>query len=135
MNKGKISKKISGKNLISLVDFFRNKKEKTFIATGKAKLAILFLLIVFTGISTSPKTRFILAKSIESTANLLYKTVDKGDQDKWYEEHKLVSFFKNKYINLTKWYSCRNCDAAFFKDTPRNKAALGGLVPHQWPKE
>ena len=102
MNKGKISKKISGKNLISLVDFFRNKKEKTFIATGKVKLVILFLLIVFTGISTSPKTRFVLAKSIESTANLLYKTVDNGDQDKWYEEHKLVSFFKNKYINLTK---------------------------------
>ena len=26
-------------------------------------------------------------------------------------------------------------DAAFFKDTPRNKAALGGIVPHQWPKD
>ena len=36
-------------------------------------------------------------------------------------------------INRT--WGCRNCDAAFFKDTPRNKAALGGLVPHQWPKE
>ena len=135
MNKGKILKKISITKLNSFVDYFRNKKEKTFIATGKAKLAILFLLIVFTGISTSPKTRFVLAKSIESTANLLYKTVDNGDQDKWYEEHKLVSFFKNKYINLTKWYSCRNCKSAFFKDTPRNKAALGGLVPHQWPKD
>ena len=32
-------------------------------------------------------------------------------------------------------WGCCNCDAAFFKDTPRNKAALGGLVPHQWPKE
>ena len=26
-----------------------------------------------------------------------------------------------------------NCNAAFFKDTLRNKAALGGLVPHQYP--
>ena len=34
-------------------------------------------------------------------------------------------------INRT--WGCRNCDAAFFKDTPRNKAALGGLVPWQWP--
>jgi hypothetical protein len=32
-------------------------------------------------------------------------------------------------------WGCRNCDAAFFKDTPRNKTALGGIVPHQWPKE
>ena len=32
-------------------------------------------------------------------------------------------------------WGCRNCDAAFFKDTPRNKAALGGLVPRQWPKD
>ena len=31
-------------------------------------------------------------------------------------------------------WGCCNCDAAFFKDTPRNKAALGGLVPWQWPK-
>ena len=31
-------------------------------------------------------------------------------------------------------WGCRQCDAAFFKDTPRNKAALGGLVPHQWPE-
>jgi len=36
-------------------------------------------------------------------------------------------------INRT--WGCRQCDAAFFKNTPRNKAALGGLVPHQWPKE
>ena len=32
-------------------------------------------------------------------------------------------------------WGCCNCDAAFFKDTPRNRAALGGLVPHQWPKD
>jgi len=36
-------------------------------------------------------------------------------------------------INRT--WGCRQCDAAFFKDTPRNKAALGGIVPHQWPKD
>ena len=108
MIKGKISKKNLATKSINLAEKFLekggliNKKERTFIATGKAKLVILFLLIVFTGISTSPKTRFVLAKSIESTANLLYKTVDKGDQDKWYEEHKLISFLRIKYINLTK---------------------------------
>ena len=32
-------------------------------------------------------------------------------------------------------WGCCHCDSAFFKDTPRNRAALGGLVPHQWPKE
>ncbi len=36
-------------------------------------------------------------------------------------------------INRT--WGCRQYDAAFFKDTPRNKAALGGLVSHQWPKD
>ena len=64
MNKGKKSKKNLGTMSISLGDFFRNKKERTFIATGKAKLVILFLSIFFIGISTSPKTRFVLAKSI-----------------------------------------------------------------------
>ena len=102
MNKGKKSKKNLGTMSISLGDFFRNKKERTFIATGKAKLVILFLSIFFIGISTSPKTRFALARSIESTANFLYKTVDKGDQDKWYKEHKFISFLRSKYINLTK---------------------------------
>ena len=102
MNKGKKSKKNLGTMSISLGNFFRNKKERTFIATGKAKLAILFLSIFFIGISTSPKARFALARSIESTANFLYKTVDKGDQDKWYKEHKFISFLRSKYINLTK---------------------------------
>ena len=111
MIKGKISKKNLATKSINLAEKFLekggliNKKERTFVATGKAKLAILFLLIVFTGISSSPKTRFVLAKSFESTANLLYKTVDKGDQDKWYSEHKLISFLRIKYFNLTKWYS------------------------------
>ena len=36
---------------------------------------------------------------------------------------------------IDRTWGCRQCDAAFFKDTPRNKAALGGLVPHQWPPE
>ena len=36
-------------------------------------------------------------------------------------------------INRT--WGCRQYDAAFFKDTPRNKAALDGLVSHQWPKD
>ena len=32
-------------------------------------------------------------------------------------------------------WGCCNCDAAFYKDTPRNRAALGGLTPRQWPKD
>ena len=32
-------------------------------------------------------------------------------------------------------WGCCKCDAAFFKDTDRNIAALGGLVPWQWPPE
>ena len=72
MKKGKTPKKNFGENSINLVKNFLenggliNKKERTFVATGNAKLAILFLLIAFAGISTSPKTRFILAKSIKS---------------------------------------------------------------------
>tara|TARA_B100001093_G_scaffold453069_1_gene461515 strand:+ start:761 stop:907 length:147 start_codon:yes stop_codon:yes gene_type:complete len=31
--------------------------------------------------------------------------------------------------------NCNNCEAAFYKDTPRNRAALGGLVPWQWPED
>ena len=30
-------------------------------------------------------------------------------------------------------WGCCNCNAAYWKDTPRNRAALGGLVPWQWP--
>ena len=36
---------------------------------------------------------------------------------------------------IDRTWGCRNCSAGFWKDTPRNKAALGGLVPHQWPKD
>ena len=47
--------------------------------------AILFSLIVFLGFSSaSPKTRFILAESLESTAYFLYETVDTNNSDKWY---------------------------------------------------
>jgi len=28
---------------------------------------------------------------------------------------------------------CCNCNVACWKDTPRNRAALGGLVPWRWP--
>ena len=28
-------------------------------------------------------------------------------------------------------WGCCNCDAAFYKDTPRNRAALGDLTPRQ----
>ena len=67
--------------------------------------AILFLLIVFIGFSsTSPKTRFILAESLESTAYFLYETVDTNNKDKWYVENKYVSFIRKKYGYLTKGY-------------------------------
>ena len=68
--------------------------------------AILFLLIVFiTFSSTSPKTRIILAESFESTAYLLYETVDSNNKDKWYVENRFISFLRTKYRNLTKGYS------------------------------
>ena len=68
--------------------------------------AILFLLIVFIVFSsTSPKTRMILAESFESTAYLLYETVDTNNKDKWYVENRFISFLRTKYRNLTKGYS------------------------------
>ena len=68
--------------------------------------AILFLLVVFIGFSsTSPKTRMILAESFESTAYLLYETVDTNNKDKWYVENRFISFLRTKYRNLTKGYS------------------------------
>ena len=32
-------------------------------------------------------------------------------------------------------WGCCKCDAAFWKDTKHNLAALGGLTPRQWPKQ
>ena len=32
-------------------------------------------------------------------------------------------------------WGCSNCNAAFFKDTPRNRSAFGGLVPCKWPND
>ena len=67
--------------------------------------ALLFLLIVFIGFSsTSPKTRIILAESLESTAYFLYETVDTNNSDKWYVENKFVSFVRNKFRDLRKGY-------------------------------
>ena len=65
--------------------------------------AILVLLIVFIGfLSSSPKTRMILAESLESTAYFLYETLDTNNKDKWYEENKFIFFLRNKYSNFTK---------------------------------
>ena len=67
--------------------------------------AILFLLIVFISFSsTSPKTRIILAESLESTAYFLYETVDTNNSDKWYVENKYIFFIRTKFSNLTKGY-------------------------------
>jgi len=67
--------------------------------------AILLLLIVFIGFSSiSPKTRMILAESLESTAYFLYETVDTNNSDKWYVENRFLSFIRKKFGNLTKGY-------------------------------
>lgn len=67
--------------------------------------AILFTLIVFIGFSsTSPKTRFILAESLESTAYFLYETVDTNNSEKWYVENRYISFIRTKFRDLTKGY-------------------------------
>ena len=66
---------------------------------------ILFLIIVFIGFSsTSPKTRITLAESLESTAYFLYETVNTNNSDKWYVEHRFVSFLRMKLSDLTKGY-------------------------------
>ncbi len=69
--------------------------------------AILFLLMIFfIGFSsTSPKTRMILAESLESTAYFLYETVDTKNSNKWYVENRYITFIRSKFINLTKGYS------------------------------
>tara|TARA_Y100000589_G_scaffold214392_1_gene202261 strand:+ start:39 stop:281 length:243 start_codon:yes stop_codon:yes gene_type:complete len=76
---------------------------KTGLSINKV---ILFLLIIFIGFSsTSPKTRMLLAESLESTAYFLYETVDTNNKDKWYVENRFLSFLRTKYTNLTKGYS------------------------------
>tara|TARA_B100000212_G_C27303963_1_gene502760 strand:- start:392 stop:616 length:225 start_codon:yes stop_codon:yes gene_type:complete len=68
--------------------------------------ALLFLVIVFLGFfSTSPKTRIILANTMESSAWFLYETVDNKNKDKWYVENRFISFIKTKYNKLSKGYS------------------------------
>ena len=70
------------------------------------KKAILFLLILFLGFSsTSPKARIILANSLESSAWFLYETVDSKNKDKWYVENKFISFIKIKFNKLSKGYN------------------------------
>ena len=81
-----------------------HKLKKLKIGLSRNK-AILFLLIVFIGFSsTSPKTRFILAETLESTAYFLYETVDTSNSNKWYVENKYISFIRKKFSNLSKGY-------------------------------
>ena len=66
---------------------------------------ILFLLVVLIGFfSTSPKTRLILAESLESTAYFLYETIDTNNSHKWYVENRYISLIRRKFTNLTKGY-------------------------------
>ena len=68
--------------------------------------ALLFLLIFFIGFSsTSPKTRIILANSLESSAWFLYETVDYKNKDKWYVENRFISFIRIEFNKLSKGYS------------------------------
>ena len=62
-------------------------------------------------------------------AGLAYPT----EEDFFIDNIYLIGCIPDFPIDRT--WGCRNCDAGFWKDTPRNKAALGGLVPHQWPKD
>jgi len=55
--------------------------------------------------STSPKTRMILANSLESSAWFLYETVDSKNKDKWYVESRFISFIKIKFNKLSKGYN------------------------------
>ena len=81
------------------------KLKKLKIGLSRSK-AILFLLIVFIGFSTtSPKTRMILAESLESTAYFIYSTIDTNNSDKWYVENRFIGFMRTKFSNLTKGYS------------------------------
>ncbi len=67
---------------------------------------ILFLLIVLIGFSsTSPKTRMIIAESLESTAYFLYETIDTSNSHKWYVENRYISLIRAKLSNLTKGYN------------------------------
>ena len=80
------------------------KLKKLKIGLSMNKL-ILFSLIVFVGFaSTSPKTRMILAGSLESTAYFLYETVDPNNSDKWYVENKYIFYIRTKFSDLTKGY-------------------------------
>ena len=79
------------------------KKFKISLSNPKA---LLLLLLIFTGFtSTSPKTRMILANSLESSAWFLYETVDSKNKDKWYVENKFISFIKIKFNKLSKGYN------------------------------
>ena len=81
------------------------KLKKFKISLSKSK-ALLFLLVLFTGFSaTSPKTRMILANSLESSAWFLYETVDSKNKDKWYVENKFISFIKIKFNKLSNGYN------------------------------
>ena len=70
------------------------------------KTGIVFVLILFALFSsTSPKTRMLLANSLESSAWFLYETVDSKNKDKWYVENKFISFIKIKFNKLSKGYN------------------------------
>ena len=79
------------------------KKFKISLSKTKVLLFVLILFIVFS--STSPKTRIILANSLESSAWFLYETVDSKNKDKWYVENKFISFIKIKFNKLSKGYN------------------------------
>ena len=81
------------------------KLKKFKISLSKTKV-LLFVLILFTLFSsTSPKTRMVLANSLESSAWFLYETVESKNKDKWYVESKFISFIKIKFNKLSKGHT------------------------------
>ncbi len=81
----------------------KSKKLKKFFPKKKA---LLFLLIFFIGFSsTSPRTRILLANSLETSAWFLYETVDSKNKDKWYVENRFITFIRIEFNKLSKGYS------------------------------
>ena len=81
------------------------KLKKFKISLSKTKLLLIVLILFTVFSSTSPKTRMILANSLETSAWFLYETVDSKNKDKWYVENKLISFIKIKFNKLSKGYN------------------------------
>tara|TARA_Y100000589_G_scaffold331749_1_gene386810 strand:- start:2088 stop:2348 length:261 start_codon:yes stop_codon:yes gene_type:complete len=81
------------------------KFKKLKIKLSKRK-TLLYLLILFVGFSSiSPKTRILIANSLESSAWFIYGTVDIENKDRWYVENRFISFLRIKFNKFSKRHS------------------------------